>query len=71
MANVDIQRSANDIERRADAIRATADAVLRITSDLPDGDAKFALTAKVEGIATNAAHIGDSVRLIAAANDRR
>jgi hypothetical protein len=71
MANGDIQRSADDIEQRADAIRATADAVLRIASGLPDGDAKFALSAKVEGIATNAAVIGDSVRLIAAANARR
>jgi hypothetical protein len=71
MANGDVQRSAQDIEQRADVIRATVDAVLLITSDLPDGDAKSALTAKVEGIATNAAHIGDSARLIAAANARR
>lgn len=71
MTDVDIQRGARDIERRADTIRATAQAVLELVADFPDGESKFAFTAKVEGIATDAAHIGDSARLVAAANERQ
>jgi hypothetical protein len=71
VTNFDIQRSAKDIEQRADAIKATAAAVLELVDGLPEGETKFALTAKVEGIATNAAHIGDSARLVAAAGERQ
>jgi hypothetical protein len=71
VTNFDIQRGAKDIEQRADAIKATAAAVLKLVRDLPEGETSFALNAKVEGIATNAAHIGDSVRLIAAADERQ
>jgi len=71
VTNSDIQRSAKDIEQRADAIKATAAAVLQLVDDLPEGETKFALNAKVEGIATNAAQIGDSARLVAAADERQ
>lgn len=70
MTNFDIQRSAKDIEQRADAIKATAAAVLKLVEGLPEGEAKFALNAKVEGIVTSAAHISDSARLVGAANER-
>lgn len=71
MTNSDIERSAKDIEQRADAIKATAAAVLKLVDELPEGETKFTVIAKVEGIATNAAQIGDSARLVAAADERQ
>lgn len=69
MTNLDIQRGTTDIERRADTIRGTADAVLKIVDDLPESETKFTLNAKIEGIVTDAAHIGDYARLVAAADE--
>ncbi len=71
VTNFDIQRGAQDIEQRAEAIKATASAVLQLIGDLPESEARSALNAKVEGMATNAAHIGDSARIIATSDERQ